>query len=125
MIKLLMLPEMRLRKMSKNHFLSKFRNLLDFYYQQNTHYKNSLKTFGITLNISKIWRKVPAPKRGEIVRQIGEELRSKIGLLGRLEALEVGKTAVEGRGEVQEFVDVCDYAVGMISKHYRSYSIFL
>ena len=77
------------------------------------------------MNISKIWRKVPAPKRGEIVRQIGEELRSKIGLLGRLEALEVGKTAVEGRGEVQEFVDVCDYAVGMISKHYRSYSIFL
>mgnify|MGYP000021658645 CR=1 FL=1 len=61
----------------------------------------------------KEWRQVTAPKRGEIVRQIGEELRDKIHLLGRLEALEVGKTAVEGRGEVQEFVDVCDYAVGM------------
>jgi len=61
----------------------------------------------------KVWRQVPAPKRGEIVRQIGDELRSHIELLGRLEALEVGKTAVEGRGEVQEFVDVCDYAVGM------------
>jgi len=61
----------------------------------------------------KVWRNVPAPKRGEIVRQIGEELRSNIYLLGRLEALEIGKTAVEGRGEVQEFVDICDYAVGM------------
>lgn len=61
----------------------------------------------------KQWRNVPGPKRGEIVRQIGEELRSNINLLGRLEALEIGKTAVEGRGEVQEFVDICDYAVGM------------
>ncbi|XP_026128846.1 alpha-aminoadipic semialdehyde dehydrogenase [Carassius auratus] len=61
----------------------------------------------------RVWADVPAPKRGEIVRQIGEALRGKITALGRLVSLEMGKIYVEGVGEVQEYVDVCDYAVGL------------
>uniref|UniRef100_A0A8C3ES34 aldehyde dehydrogenase (NAD(+)) n=1 Tax=Corvus moneduloides TaxID=1196302 RepID=A0A8C3ES34_CORMO len=58
-------------------------------------------------------RQIPAPKRGEIVRQIGDALRQKIKVLGSLVSLEMGKIFVEGVGEVQEYVDVCDYAVGL------------
>ena len=61
----------------------------------------------------KIWADLPAPKRGEIVRQIGEALREKIEPLGKLVSLEMGKIVPEGIGEVQEFVDICDYAVGL------------
>ncbi|XP_044518334.1 alpha-aminoadipic semialdehyde dehydrogenase isoform X1 [Gracilinanus agilis] len=61
----------------------------------------------------KIWADIPAPKRGEIVRQIGEALRQKIQILGNLVSLEMGKILVEGVGEVQEYVDICDYAVGL------------
>ncbi|XP_057300334.1 alpha-aminoadipic semialdehyde dehydrogenase-like [Hydractinia symbiolongicarpus] len=61
----------------------------------------------------KIWREVPAPKRGEIVRQIGEHLRQKLVPLGQLTSLEMGKIIPEGIGEVQEYVDICDYAVGL------------
>lgn len=56
---------------------------------------------------------VPGPQRGEIVRQIGDALRQKKKPLGDLLSLEVGKIAVEGAGEVQEFIDMCDYAVGL------------
>jgi aldehyde dehydrogenase (NAD+) len=59
------------------------------------------------------WRKVPAPHRGEIVRQIGQELRNKKEWLGRLITLETGKILQEGLGEVQEMIDICDYAVGL------------
>jgi acyl-CoA reductase-like NAD-dependent aldehyde dehydrogenase len=52
-----------------------------------------------------------APKRGEIVRQIGDELRKNLDPLGRLISLEMGKILPEGIGEVQEFIDICDYAV--------------
>uniref|UniRef100_A0A2I3H940 Aldehyde dehydrogenase 7 family member A1 n=1 Tax=Nomascus leucogenys TaxID=61853 RepID=A0A2I3H940_NOMLE len=61
----------------------------------------------------KIWTDIPAPKRGEIVRQIGDALREKIQVLGSLVSLEMGKVLVEGVGEVQEYVDICDYAVGL------------
>ncbi|NXC18048.1 AL7A1 dehydrogenase, partial [Corythaeola cristata] len=61
----------------------------------------------------KIWADIPAPKRGEIVRQIGDALRQKIKLLGSLVSLEMGKIFVESVGEVQECVDICDYAVGL------------
>uniref|UniRef100_A0A3B3U5Z0 Aldehyde dehydrogenase 7 family, member A1 n=1 Tax=Poecilia latipinna TaxID=48699 RepID=A0A3B3U5Z0_9TELE len=61
----------------------------------------------------KVWADIPAPKRGEIVRQIGDALRKKITTLGSLVSLEMGKIFVEGVGEVQEYVDVCDYAVGL------------
>jgi aldehyde dehydrogenase (NAD+) len=58
------------------------------------------------------WRKVPAPKRGEIVRQIAAALREKKEPLGRLVSLEMGKILTEGLGEVQEMIDICDFAVG-------------
>ncbi|KAK2096282.1 Alpha-aminoadipic semialdehyde dehydrogenase [Saguinus oedipus] len=61
----------------------------------------------------KIWADIPAPKRGEIVRQIGDALREKIQVLGSLVSLEMGKILVEGVGEVQEYVDICDYTVGL------------
>jgi len=60
-----------------------------------------------------IWADMPAPARGEIVRQIGDSLREKLHPLGKLIALEMGKITPEGVGEVQEFVDICDYAVGL------------
>eukprot|EP01116_Phalansterium_solitarium_P008910 TRINITY_DN2287_c0_g1_i1.p2 TRINITY_DN2287_c0_g1~~TRINITY_DN2287_c0_g1_i1.p2 ORF type:complete len:549 (+),score=191.51 TRINITY_DN2287_c0_g1_i1:94-1647(+) len=59
------------------------------------------------------WQAIPAPKRGEIVRQIGEAMRKKKDALGRLVSLEMGKIKQEGWGEVQEFIDMCDLAVGM------------
>ena len=59
------------------------------------------------------WRAVPAPRRGEFVRLLGEELRAAKDDLGRLVTLEVGKVVSEGLGEVQEMIDICDYAVGL------------
>src|SRR3954453_14520751 len=59
------------------------------------------------------WRKVPAPRRGEFVRLIGEELRAAKADLGMLVTLEAGKVVSEGLGEVQEMIDICDYAVGL------------
>ncbi|XP_032683990.1 putative aldehyde dehydrogenase family 7 member A1 homolog [Odontomachus brunneus] len=59
------------------------------------------------------WASIPAPARGEIVRQIGDELRKNLKPLGRLVSLEMGKILPEGIGEVQEFIDICDYAVGL------------
>lgn len=58
------------------------------------------------------WRKVPAPKRGELVRQMGEELRKYKDALGSLVTLEMGKIKAEGDGEVQEMIDMADFAVG-------------
>jgi len=60
-----------------------------------------------------IWADLPAPRRGEIVRQIGDALRSKLEPLGKLVSLEMGKILAEGVGEVQEYVDVCDFACGL------------
>lgn len=62
---------------------------------------------------SRTWMQVPAPKRGDIVRQIGEALRGKLQHLGRLVSLEMGKILPEGLGEVQEIIDMCDFAVGL------------
>ncbi|MBA0662660.1 hypothetical protein Goklo_006742 [Gossypium klotzschianum] len=62
---------------------------------------------------AKIWMQVPAPKRGDIVRQMGDALRSKLQQLGRLVSLEMGKILPEGIGEVQEIIDMCDFAVGL------------
>src|ERR1700723_3412056 len=59
------------------------------------------------------WREVPAPRRGELVRLLGEELRASKEALGALVTLEAGKTVSEGLGEVQEMIDICDYAVGL------------
>lgn len=61
----------------------------------------------------KTWRMVPAPKRGEVVRQIGNALRENKEALGMLVAYEMGKSYQEGLGEVQEMIDICDFAVGL------------
>jgi aldehyde dehydrogenase (NAD+) len=59
------------------------------------------------------WRNVPAPKRGELVRLVGEELRANVDTLGRLVTLEAGKILSEGLGEVQEMIDICTFAAGL------------
>ncbi len=61
----------------------------------------------------KTWRMKPAPQRGEIVRQFGDKLREKKQALGILVSYEMGKSLQEGLGEVQEMIDICDFAVGM------------
>lgn len=66
----------------------------------------------------KTWNKMPAPKRGEMVRLIGEELRKHKDDLGRLVSYEMGKSLQEGRGEVQEMIDICDFAVGLSRQLY-------
>lgn len=64
------------------------------------------------------WRLVPAPRRGEIVRRIGLVLRDEKEHLGRLVSLEMGKSLQEGLGEVQEMIDICDFAVGLSRQLY-------
>jgi aldehyde dehydrogenase (NAD+) len=64
------------------------------------------------------WRTVPAPKRGEVVRQLGNALREKKADLGALVSLEMGKIIAEGEGEVQEMIDICDFAVGLSRQLY-------
>ena len=64
------------------------------------------------------WRMLPAPQRGEIVRQIGEELRASKDELGKLVSLEAGKILAEGRGEVQEMIDIADFACGLSRQLY-------
>src|SRR6476646_3873774 len=65
-----------------------------------------------------VWRTWPAPKRGEIVRQVGEALREKKHALGSLVSYEMGKSMQEGLGEVQEMIDICDFAVGQSRQLY-------
>jgi aldehyde dehydrogenase (NAD+) len=69
-------------------------------------------------NAFKEWRLVPAPKRGEIVRQMGDELRKHKDALGKLVSFEMGKSLQEGLGEVQEMIDICDFAVGLSRQLY-------
>lgn len=64
------------------------------------------------------WRNTPAPQRGELVRLLGEELRTYKSALGRLVSIEVGKVVSEGLGEVQEMIDICDFAVGLSRQLY-------
>ena len=67
-----------------------------------------------------VWRTIPAPQRGEIVRQIGLKLREYKDELGKLVTLEMGKSIQEGYGEVQEMIDICDFAVGLSRQLYGS-----
>src|ERR1700680_238564 len=64
------------------------------------------------------WRMLPAPQRGQIVREIGDELRKFKDDLGTLVTLEMGKILAEGRGEVQEMIDIADFAVGLSRQLY-------
>lgn len=76
------------------------------------------KVVAKALEAFKEWRMVPAPKRGEIVRQFGEALREKKDALGKLVSYEMGKSLQEGLGEVQEMIDICDFAVGLSRQLY-------
>ena len=71
------------------------------------------KVMGAATNAFKIWRTKPAPQRGEIVRQFGDRLRELKEPLGKLVSYEMGKSYQEGLGEVQEMIDICDFAVGL------------
>ncbi len=80
-------------------------------------YTTDQKVFGQVIEKSKAafkeWRTWPAPKRGEVVRQVGEALRKYKEPLGKLVSYEMGKSYQEGLGEVQEMIDICDFAVGL------------
>lgn len=65
-----------------------------------------------------VWRNMPAPKRGEIIRQMGDALRQHKTALGKLVSYEMGKSLQEGYGEVQEMIDICDFAVGLSRQLY-------
>lgn len=80
---------------------------------QGTDEKSFLKVVAISKEAFQQWRQVPAPKRGEVVRQIGEALRKSKEHLGMLVSYEMGKSYQEGLGEVQEMIDICDFAVGL------------
>lgn len=76
------------------------------------------KTIATAQTAFKEWRKIPAPKRGEIVRLFGEKLRKHKENLGKLVSYEMGKSYQEGLGEVQEMIDICDFAVGLSRQLY-------
>jgi aldehyde dehydrogenase (NAD+) len=76
------------------------------------------KVVAQAMESKKAWGSMPAPKRGEIVRQIGNQLREKKDALGSLVSLEMGKSLQEGLGEVQEMIDICDFAVGLSRQLY-------
>ncbi|MCY1720245.1 aldehyde dehydrogenase family protein [Prolixibacteraceae bacterium Z1-6] len=80
-------------------------------------YREVVKTAQEAFNV---WRMIPAPKRGEVVRQIGLELRKYKEPLGKLVSYEMGKIYQEGLGEVQEMIDICDFAVGQSRQLYGS-----
>ena len=76
------------------------------------------KVIDTAVGAYRTWRLVPAPRRGELVRLLGAELRAAKDDLGRLVTIEAGKIAAEGRGEVQEMIDICDFAVGLSRQLY-------
>ena len=78
-------------------------------------YKKIIKTAQAAFPV---WRAMPAPQRGEIVRQFGDALRAKKEALGQLVSYEMGKSLQEGYGEVQEMIDICDFAVGLSRQLY-------
>ena len=71
-------------------------------------------------NAFKDWKKIPAPKRGEVIRQLGNKIRDVKAELGLLVSYEMGKSYQEGLGEVQEMIDICDFAVGLSRQLYGS-----
>lgn len=73
---------------------------------------------GRSAHAFRAWRLVPAPMRGELIRLLGNELRAEKESLGRLVTIETGKILTEGQGEVQEMIDICDFAVGLSRQLY-------
>jgi len=84
-------------------------------YASTTEYERVTKVASSAFNY---WKNIPAPKRGEIVRQIGNKLRENKDDLGQLVSHEMGKSLQEGWGEVQEMIDICDFAVGLSRQLY-------
>jgi len=83
------------------------------------HSKNDVESMITKGNVAfRQWRQLPAPRRGELVRLLGEELRAEKEHLGTLVTLECGKILQEGLGEVQEMIDICDFAVGLSRQLY-------
>ena len=80
---------------------------------QSADEKTFLKVVDVARKGFQQWRMIPAPKRGEVVRQVGEALRQNKEALGMLVSYEMGKSYQEGLGEVQEMIDICDFAVGL------------
>jgi aldehyde dehydrogenase (NAD+) len=78
---------------------------------RNASLKDYEKVMDTAQQAFKIWRKIPAPARGEVVRKIGLALREYKNDLGKLVTFEMGKILQEGLGEVQEMIDICDFAV--------------
>ena len=76
------------------------------------------RTIAKSIDVFQRWRMFPAPKRGQIVREIGDELRRSKDDLGALVTLEMGKILAEGKGEVQEMIDIADFAVGLSRQLY-------
>ena len=76
------------------------------------------QTINAAQDAFKVWRQMPAPQRGEIVRLYGNALREHKDALGRLVSYEMGKSLQEGWGEVQEMIDICDFAVGLSRQLY-------
>ena len=85
---------------------------------QNASLEDYEKVITGALSAFKIWRRVPAPQRGEMVRQIGNSVREAKEDLGKLISWEMGKIYQEGLGEVQEMIDICDFAVGLSRQLY-------
>ncbi len=85
---------------------------------QETSTSEAVATIEAAHTAFRAWRLVPAPKRGELVRLFGEETRANKEALGRLVSIEVGKIVSEGLGEVQEIIDICDFAVGLSRQLY-------
>ncbi|WP_133558256.1 L-piperidine-6-carboxylate dehydrogenase [Pedobacter duraquae] len=89
--------------------------IADIHAADTEQYESVLKTASAA---ALVWKKVPAPKRGDIVRQLGDALRAKKNDLGTLVSYEMGKSLQEGFGEVQEMIDICDFAVGQSRQLY-------
>ena len=80
---------------------------------RTTSRETALETISAAHDAFLSWRSVPAPRRGELIRILGEELRAEIESLGRLVTIESGKLLSEGMGEVQEMIDICGFAAGL------------
>lgn len=105
---------------SKNEMIESFSPVDGKYIAsvQSSSEKEYEKIIAQAQKASELWRNTPAPKRGEIVRQYGLALREKKQALGKLVSYEMGKSLQEGLGEVQEMIDICDFAVGLSRQLY-------
>jgi aldehyde dehydrogenase (NAD+) len=91
------------------------KRIADVVYATHTEYEHVIR---MANNAFESWRKMPAPKRGDIVRRFGNKLRIRKKELGALVSYEMGKSLQEGQGEVQEMIDICDFAVGLSRQLY-------